>query len=308
MTKVFIPPHSKGMQSQKATKSKLQALKKKPKRTIVYVVLAIILALALGAPLIAGTNSYPLTIVTGTSMLPTLENGDVVYYTGIDMSKGTIPNGTIIVFTQDQTGPLAFLTRPVVIHRVIGTEFQEGQIVYITQGDNNDQTDSDYVTQDHILGKASYVVPKVGLFFDFIKSPQGLAVVISVIVIIYLVAYDSRWDKDKRKASLLSQMAQKMANDEFPEDIFRKFELVINYSNSMDPKNLKDPEYRSIAEWLKKGAVDHDWKIEILPCTNCGTPCVRLTNRKGRPLELCKKCMYPNTQNKSAANTAKAVL
>ncbi len=296
MTKVFIPSHSPVMQSPKAAKSKLQTLKKKPKRTIVYVVLAVILTLALGAPLIAGTNSYPLTIVTGTSMLPTLENGDLVYYTGIDMSKGTIPIGTIIVFTQDQTGPLAFLTRPVVIHRVIGTEFKEGQIVYITQGDNNQEADSGYVTSDHILGKTSYVVPKVGLFFDFVKSPQGLAVVISVIVIVYLVAYDSRWDRDKRKAHLLSQMAQKMANGEFPEDIFRKFELVINYSNSMDPKNLKDPEYRAIAEWLKKGAVDHDWRIDTLPCTSCGVPCVRLTNRKGRPLELCKKCMYPERQ------------
>ena len=153
MTKVFIPPHSQVMQGQKAAKSKLQALKRKPKRTIIYVVIAVILTLALGAPLIAGTSSYPITIVTGTSMLPTLENGDVVYYTGIDTSKGTLPIGTIIVFTQDQTGPLAFLTRPVVIHRVISTEFQDGQIVYITQGDNNEKADSGYVTSDHILGK-----------------------------------------------------------------------------------------------------------------------------------------------------------
>ena len=310
MTKASISQHSNGMQGKKRAKSKLhalkQAFKKNPKRNIAYVILLVIIALVLGAPLIAGTSSYPLTIVTGTSMLPTLENGDVVYYTGIDASKGTIPVGTIIVFAQNQTGPLAFLTRPVVIHRIISTEFKDGQIVYKTQGDNNDQPDSGYVTQEKILGKVAFVIPKLGLVFDFAKSPQGLAVIISIIIIAYLVAYDSHWGKNNRKAILLSQMALKVANKEFPEDIFKKFEHVINYSAQMDPEKLNDPHYRAIAEWLKKGAIDHDWQIEILPCTNCGTPSVRLTNRKGCLFELCTKCMYPTTEDESAINTTKA--
>ena len=147
------------------------------------------------------------------------------------------------------------------------------------------------------------MVPKVGLFFDFIKSSQGLAVVISVIVVVYLVAYDARWSKDARRDRFLGGMAQKTINGEFPDDVFRKFELVLKYGDGMETTGIKDPEVRAIAVWLKKGAIDHDWRVEILSHTVCGAPCVRLTNRKGLPLELCKHCLYPKNPGADNENT-----
>ncbi|MFA5571930.1 MAG: hypothetical protein WC046_09745 [Candidatus Bathyarchaeia archaeon] len=72
----------------------------------------------------------------------------------------------------------------------------------------------------------------------------------------------------------------------FPEEIIRKFEFIIYYGYSIGPPMTQDPEYRAIAEWLKKCVIDRNCRIEILPCTNCNAFCVRLTNRKGRSLKI----------------------
>ena len=116
----------------KFTKKKLELL------LIVLVVLGIILL-----PVYARTGSYPLAIVTGISMYPTLQNGDIVYYHSAT-DAANIPNGTIIVFVQDNAGNsfLDGLVRPVVIHRIVGEITQgDGQKCYETKGDNNDVKD-----------------------------------------------------------------------------------------------------------------------------------------------------------------------
>ncbi len=303
---VFSPINFKSkVWNTKGTQMKLglKQQKNKLKRNIVVLALVVVIALVLALPLFAGTNSYPITIVDGTSMLPTLENGDLVYFTGINKNT-LIPIGTIIVFTQDQSGPLSFLIRPVVIHRVVDyTTMPDGSYAYVTEGDNNGYRDGGYVYTQNILGKAGTVIPKVGLAFQFIKSPQGLAVLISVIVIVYLVAYDTRWSKDKRKETLLGNMAQKVINGEFPPELFRRFELVLKYGDSMDTANTKDPEALAISQWVKKGALDHDWTIENVGCSKCGAPSIRLTNRKGRPLEICKSCLSKPENNTNSSNS-----
>lgn len=271
----------------KLTVSELQ---KNKFRNGVVLVFVVCIALILALPLFAGTNSYPLTVVDGTSMLPTLENGDLVYYTGINKNN-LIPNGTIIIFTQEQSGPLSFLIRPVVIHRVVDYKtLSDGTIGYITEGDNNGYRDGGHVLPENVLGEVGTVIPKVGLVFQFIKSAQGLAVLVSVIVILYLVAYDIRWSNHKRKDEFLSNLTTKTLNGEFSPELFRKFELLLKYGASLDPDTIKDPEAHAIAKWLKTDAFDHDWTIETVSCSKCGALAVRLTSRKGIPLELCVNC------------------
>ena len=116
----------------KFTKKKLELL------LLVVVGLIIILL-----PVYARTGSYPLVIVDGNSMYPTLQNGDVVYYHAAT-NNANIPNGTIIVFVQGETGIsiLDGMVRPVVIHRIVGQITQsDGQVCYTTKGDNNNVND-----------------------------------------------------------------------------------------------------------------------------------------------------------------------
>src|SRR5713226_6086961 len=83
---------------------------------------------------IAGTGSYPLAVVDGNSMNPTLHSGDLLYYAA---SSKPIVNGTIIIVVQDSNGIPAFnaVTKPVIIHRVIGTGREpDGSLYYETKG------------------------------------------------------------------------------------------------------------------------------------------------------------------------------
>jgi len=61
----------------------------------------------------------------------------------------------------------------------------------------------------------------------------------------------------------LTKCSKKIAM--FPEEIIRKFEFIIYYGYSIGPPMTQDPEYRAIAEWLKKCVIDRNCRIEILP-------------------------------------------
>ncbi len=91
------------------------------------VLLVAAIALILSLPLFAGTHSYPLTVVEGNSMNPTLLNGDLVYYS----NSGHVSNGTIIIFTRDTSSNalLSNFGQPVIIHRVVGAIVGHGSIL-----------------------------------------------------------------------------------------------------------------------------------------------------------------------------------
>ena len=268
------------------------------KTKIVFLILLIILAGVGSLPLIAKTSTYPLTVVDGTSMYPTLQEGDLVYYHAIN--NNAVPNGTIIIFSQNQNGnPLSALMPPTVIHRVIDQKINpDGTITYQTKGDNNDFIDGTPVEPNQILGASTIVIPKIGLLFLFIKSPQGLVASVGLIVIIFITSFESKSDKERKKQILLSNLAQKTINKEFPQNLFEKFEMVIKYGDDIATTSINDPEARAIAEWLKKGAIDHNWRIETVECENCKQTAIRLVNRKGRPLKICP-CL---TEKKETTN------
>jgi len=263
--------------------------------------IVIIVAIA-GLPLFAGTSSYPLTVVEGNSMYPTLQEGDLVYYQAVN--RNVIPNGTIIIFTQNQSGnPLNAMLPPIVIHRVVNQKIMpDGSVGYVTKGDNNNFDDGTTVQPDQILGAYSAVIPKVGIAFLFIKSAQGLIACIGLIVVIFMMSYENKWDKEKKKQVFLSNLAQKTLNQEFPEDLFKKFEMVVRYGDDIAANSLNDPEALVIEEWVKKGAIYHEWKIENIDCGSCGGGAIRLVNRKGRPLQLCKHCLEYRGDNGISAD------
>lgn len=100
------------------------------------------------------------------------EAGKWVFKTGIEMGDiivvtkaENIQIGDIIVFEAGQKYPL--------IHRVIGIkETSDGITVYSTKGDNNSEqlTDEKYITEDEIIGKASFKIPRLGwLKLGFVK-------------------------------------------------------------------------------------------------------------------------------------------
>jgi signal peptidase len=243
------------------------------------VILLVAVVLILALPLFAGTKSYPLTVVEGNSMAPTLQNGDLVYYTGCG---GKVENGSLIVFYQDNSGNplLSDLTRSVVIHRVVNvTVGNDGLLYYKTKGDNNNMKDAGLVRSDSVLGVKAVVIPKVGFAFLFLKSPQGLIAIVGLVVVSYFSVYESKLWKDKKKATFLGQLAQKTLNKEVPEEFYRKVELAVQNIESIDHTKLEDADMRALAKWLK-GSLVSDCKIRTVQCEKCHSKTVVLEGSK----------------------------
>lgn len=62
----------------------------------------------------------------------------------------------------------------VVTHRVI----EKSGGVYTTKGDANNVQDMKPVEEKNIVGEVVYVIPGLGLFMDFLRSPMGLLLMV----------------------------------------------------------------------------------------------------------------------------------
>lgn len=106
------------------------------------------LAIAMGTPHLIG-------IANGTSMIPTLQTGDLV------ILQARVPEdievGDIVVFVND--------AGQVIMHRIIEIQYEGDAYRYYTQGDNNAFRDWGYCTFENIIGVVVLIVP----FLEYIS-------------------------------------------------------------------------------------------------------------------------------------------
>ncbi len=199
-----------------------------------------------------------MAIVNGNSMYPTLHNGDLVIYHSVPQQN--IANGTIIVFVQADTGSVSLdsIVRPVVIHRIIGMVVQaDGTDYYKTKGDNNQLADPSLAKSAYVLGTPYLVIPRVGIVFLFIQSPQGLVAIIGFMVLFYLSVYDSKVNEDKKKEKLLTQLAKGVTSGEISTDQFKKFEIAVKYTElEENPLSRKVIDLRPVVSKVKSQGWD----------------------------------------------------
>ena len=132
--------------------------------------------------------------VSGTSMLPTLEDGDLVVIQHVPFSSLQV--GDIIVYN-----PPCSATGSSVIHRII--EPSGGG--FITKGDNNLGTDPSEgisrgaITADCYVGKVAFVVP----YIERIASlPYGTNYIIAALILIAIIyLWLGEPDKNKENSS-----------------------------------------------------------------------------------------------------------
>ncbi len=272
----------------------LQMTKRLPRRRIIELGITLFLVIiVLALPIYYGTRTYPVAIVEGTSMYPSLQNGDMVVYKAIDSQR--IANGTIIVFVQGNTGVtfLDTLTKPVIIHRVVGSFIQaDGTVYYVTKGDNNNFNDSSAVQANHVLGTPAQIIPKAGILLLFFTSPQGLVALIGFITLFYLGTYEGKLNEDKTKEIFLGAVANMVINGELPEEAFKRFELAVKYVNRDELEEIKEGLTQALVDWLQKSAMKKGWVVRSTLCPVCSQESTSYEGSNKLPFIVCPHCIW----------------
>lgn len=89
----------------------------------------------LGLMLVLGTTT-PFVLVRGHSMEPTLRGGDLLI--GKSISPAQIKEGDIIAFKVPPEESRGLKLPPTMAHRVLDIEGRDGNLVFVTKGDNSD--------------------------------------------------------------------------------------------------------------------------------------------------------------------------
>jgi signal peptidase len=137
---------------------------------------------------LGGPTSY--LFVSGTSMLPTLETGDLV----IAQSASTYEVGDVVAYHVPDGQPGA---GALVIHRIVGGSANG----FLIQGDNRDQPDDWHPASDDIVGRLWVRIPGAGTAIAFIKQPGVLAPLAAGLAVTFVLLGGGRREKGVRPTS-----------------------------------------------------------------------------------------------------------
>lgn len=111
----------------------------------------------------------PLTVLTN-SMHPYIKAGDMVFIKKVRPAE--VKKNDVITFKETST---KFIT-----HRVISIKKDQGNIGFITKGDNNNVKDANIVSHDQLVGSLVFKIPKAGYFAKFVSGPIGFILLILI--------------------------------------------------------------------------------------------------------------------------------
>ncbi|MEH7384677.1 signal peptidase I [Bacillus sp. JJ1521] len=110
-----------------------------------------------------------MTVLTG-SMEPLLHPGDVIVAKPINPNKVKVND--VITYRNSQN--------TLVTHRIIEIVDKEGDNFFQTKGDANNVKDEGLIAHEQLVGSLLFHIPKAGYIANFLKSPIGLILLVSV--------------------------------------------------------------------------------------------------------------------------------
>ena len=120
----------------------------------------------------ANILGYKPYIVLSDSMRDTFQVGDISVSKAVD--PATLEPGDIVTFTSidpDHYGE-------VITHKIREVTTYEGQPAFVTYGTTTGEDDAYPAPFDQVVGEYVFRVPKLGYFFQFLKTPAGYVTVI----------------------------------------------------------------------------------------------------------------------------------
>ena len=117
-------------------------------------------------------------IVLTDSMQGVFSVGDIVVSKTVDPE--TLVEGDVITFRSiDEKSYHEIIT-----HKIAEVSTYQGELAFVTYGTTTGVKDATKVPASQVLGKYSFHIPKLGYFFQFLKTPTGF---FSIILIPFLL-------------------------------------------------------------------------------------------------------------------------
>lgn len=163
-----------------------------------YLIPGILVLLAVGytyAALILHVNP-PVVAVQGTSMLPTLKTGELVFLAPAD--PNTLKKGDIIAVRVPAQQRSTYDLPVNVVHRIVRIEHISTGLLFITKGDNNSGNDVFTTPAGNVAGRLKFVVPALGYAFLFGQSVEG-EIFFGAVAVIGLLYYLFGLFDDRRR-------------------------------------------------------------------------------------------------------------
>lgn len=209
----MLPKGELGVRNQKGIPNERSA-KKAYFRKITALILLLIFSLVI--PLVVHqifrlkwNSQYPFIVVTGESMYPTYETGDILLLNGVNPED--IKVGDVIAFNTngiwDNPEPDPVVHRVLTIYRINDT------LYFQTKGDNRPKRDLYLIPSSKIYGVVVDSIPKVG-YIILILIRYGLTyILIGVLVVFFIVQYlrDAKKDLNNQNSDS-SSMDKKESN------------------------------------------------------------------------------------------------
>ena len=157
---------------------------------------------------------YKAFIVLSDSMSKTdFSAGDLVLVKEVDPS--TLKEGDIIAYTSQNTANYG----ETVTHKIRRlTTDVNGEPGFITYGTTTDTDDETVVTYPYVLGKYSCHIPKVGTFFQFLKSTPGYIVCVLIPFLLLILLEGIRCIRLFRKYKAEQQAELQAERDKIEAD------------------------------------------------------------------------------------------
>jgi signal peptidase I len=166
-------------------------------------------------------TEYPALAVASTSMLPTLNVGDliIVHGTPPDQIYANYLNGDIIVFWR--SGEL-------IVHRAVYKEQRGGVYYFTTHGDNNPLYATEEFQDSNLVGKVVGRISNVGNFALLVHTQQNMYLFTIVMIIIIVIILTFLPETDKEQESTQDKQTKKKAKLFGIIDIKMIYLLVLN--------------------------------------------------------------------------------
>lgn len=123
-------------------------------------------------------NTRPLISIF-TIVSPSMEPNIMVYDIIVDLkvnNDSELKRGDIITFYSNSINTSGYT----ITHRIYDITEVDGEIRYVTKGDNNNNIDEGYITFKDIVGKVRLIIPDIGKIQFFLSSRMGWLIVILI--------------------------------------------------------------------------------------------------------------------------------